>query len=117
MLGGAGSLVPDGRHVVCFSSRLHRDFCFASSGVDFCVDCIGILCLCDLVWFVLQTVSAFSFLRRLVCVQQHELRYADVICVGMCFFVWRDTSGCLAVFSRSRPGITFISVAGVRLCR
>ena len=43
MFGGAGSLVPDERHVVCFSSRLHRDFCFASSGVIFGSDCIGIL--------------------------------------------------------------------------
>ena len=42
MLGGAGSLVPDGRHVVCFSFRLHRDFCFASTGVIFGSDCIGI---------------------------------------------------------------------------
>ena len=43
MFGGAGSLVPDGRHVVCFSSRLHRDFCFASTGVIFGPDCIVIL--------------------------------------------------------------------------
>ena len=45
MFGGAGNLVTDGRHVLGFSSRLHRDFCFSSSGVIFGPDCIGILSL------------------------------------------------------------------------
>ena len=63
------------------------------------------------------SVSVFSFFRRLGCVHQYELQCTDVICVDMCSFLWRGTSVCLIMFSRSRPGIIFISVVGVRLYR
>ena len=42
MLGGAGSLVPNGGHVMWFCSRLYRDLCFASTGVIFGPEYIGI---------------------------------------------------------------------------
>ena len=84
--------------VVCSGSRLYRDFVFR---VNWC-------CF----WSRLYRHFLF-FVARGDC----ELQCIDVICVGMCSFVWRGTSGCIVMFSRSRPGITCISVAGVRLYR
>jgi hypothetical protein len=75
--------------------------CLALTGVVLGPDCIGICVLGERVLFLVKTVSVFSLLRRLGCVHQHELRCADAICVGMCSFVWRSTSGCLVAFSRS----------------
>ena len=69
---------------------------FVQTASGFCV-------LRDLVLFLIRTVSVFSLLRRLGCVHLHEVRCADVICVGMSSLIWWGTSGCLVMFLEITP--------------
>ena len=94
--------------VVCFRSRLYRDFVFR---VNWC--CFWSRPYRDFVFCVKWCYFLFRLYRHFIfCVEwgactsvhPHELRCADVICVGMCSFVWRGASGCPVVFSRSRWG-------------
>ena len=112
MLGGAGSVVLDGRHVVWFWSRLI--LCFASTDLIFGSDCIESLCFasagvvlygrCSGILGVFQCRSASGdwcvvcFRSRLYrdfvfggnwCCFWSRLHRDFVFCVMWCYFLFR----------------------------